>query len=65
MGVSPQQVNKRVKGSENFTIETLIRLGDVLGIDIIQVRSNQEHRTNALDTITSSLVYEPKEEDAN
>lgn len=37
MGVSPQQVNKWVKGNENFTLETLVKLGEVLGIDLIQV----------------------------
>lgn len=37
MGVSRQQVNKWVKGNENFTIETLINIGRALGTDIIQL----------------------------
>lgn len=37
MGVSAQQVNKWVKGGENFTIETLANLSDVLGIELISV----------------------------
>lgn len=30
MNVSPQQVNKWVKGNENFTLETLVKLGEIL-----------------------------------
>lgn len=37
MGVSAQQVNKWVKGNENFTIETLTNLSTVLGINLITV----------------------------
>ena len=37
MGVSRQQVNKWVKGNENFTIETLINIGRALGTDLIQL----------------------------
>lgn len=37
MGVSPQQVSKWVKGNENFTLETLSKLGDVLGIELVKV----------------------------
>ena len=38
MGVSPQQVSKWVKGRENFTIETLVNLGEVLHISLIEVK---------------------------
>ena len=37
MEVSPQQVNKWVKGNENFTLETLVLLGEVLGVELIDV----------------------------
>lgn len=47
MGVSPQQVNKWVKGNENFTIETLARLGEVLGIELIQVPNRSEIKIKA------------------
>src|ERR1035437_8178767 len=33
MGISAQQVNKWVKGSENFTFETIARLEEALNID--------------------------------
>ena len=47
MDVSPQQVNKWVKGNENFTIATLARLGEVLGIELIQVPNRSEVKINA------------------
>lgn len=37
LGVSKQQVNKWVKGSENFTIDTIAKIDAVLGIKLIQV----------------------------
>ncbi|MCS4238289.1 transcriptional regulator with XRE-family HTH domain [Myroides gitamensis] len=37
MEVSPQQVNKWVKGNENFTLDTLAKLSQVLGIELINV----------------------------
>lgn len=39
MNVSPQQVSKWVKGKENFRIETLLHLGEVLGIALFHVPS--------------------------
>jgi len=35
MGVSPQYVNKLVKGKENFTLETLVKLQSTLGIPLL------------------------------
>lgn len=46
MDVFPQQVNKWVKGNENFTIATLARLGEVLGIELIQVPHRSEVKIN-------------------
>jgi transcriptional regulator with XRE-family HTH domain len=37
MGVSPQQVNKIVKGRENLTLETIGKLEIALGISLIEV----------------------------
>lgn len=38
MDVSPQLVNKWVKGKENnFSLELLFRIGDYLGIDLIEI----------------------------
>jgi ribosome-binding protein aMBF1 (putative translation factor) len=35
MGISPQQINKIVKGQENLTLETISNLEKALGITII------------------------------
>lgn len=35
MGVSPQYINKIVKGSENFTLESLVKLQAILDIPIL------------------------------
>ena len=37
MGISPQQVNKWVKGSENFTFETIAKLEEALNIELMRV----------------------------
>jgi len=39
MDVSPQQINKIVKGQENLTLETISNLEIVLGIKIIDRKS--------------------------
>lgn len=57
MGVSAQQVNKWVKGNENFTIETLMNLGEVLGRDLIQV-SPLEEEIKIQERLTMSKDYE-------
>lgn len=36
MGISPQQINKIVKGHENLTLETIANLEKALGIFIIK-----------------------------
>lgn len=41
MGVSPQLVNKWVRGNENFTLETLANLKTVLGIELIAVKTKE------------------------
>ena len=35
MGVSPQQITKIVKGQENLTLETQIKLQNILNIPIL------------------------------
>ena len=48
MNVKPQQVNKWVKGRENFTIETLATLSEVLGFDLITVSNDQDAPSSQL-----------------
>lgn len=37
LNVSPQQVNKWVKGKENFTLETISKIENVLDIQLIKI----------------------------
>lgn len=37
LGVTPQQVNKWLKGSENFTLDTIFKLEEALGIQLITI----------------------------
>lgn len=54
MNVSPQQVNKWVKGKENFTFETIVRLEEVLEIELMTIKG-AEMKSN--ETILISLDY--------
>ncbi len=47
LGVSPQQVNKLVSGKENLTLETIVKLQEVLDICILETKK-QEDITKAL-----------------
>jgi len=42
LGVSPQQVNKLVSGKENLTLETIIKLQEVLDICILETKKQEE-----------------------
>lgn len=37
MGVSPQYINKVIKGEENLTLETIAKIEDVLGVTLIEI----------------------------
>ncbi|WP_423130155.1 helix-turn-helix domain-containing protein [Gaoshiqia sp. Z1-71] len=37
MGVTPQYINKVVKGKENLTLETISKIEEVLGIQLVEV----------------------------
>lgn len=59
MGVSPQVVNKWVKGKENnFSIELLFRIGDYLGINLIEIPSDEPIVEASSDIIISDKTYE-------
>ncbi len=42
MGISPQQVSKYVRGEENFKLETICKLEEVLGKELIRVMQSDE-----------------------
>ncbi|AFL98154.1 helix-turn-helix domain-containing protein [Ornithobacterium rhinotracheale] len=58
MGVSPQQVSKWVKGKENFTIETIATISDVLDIELIQVKPLSERKIELKNYKEMKDVYE-------
>jgi plasmid maintenance system antidote protein VapI len=58
MGVSAQQVNKWVKGKENFTIETLTTLNDVLGFNLITVSNDQDSQSLQIIQLEINDEYE-------
>ncbi|MDG5800177.1 helix-turn-helix transcriptional regulator [Marinilabiliaceae bacterium ANBcel2] len=41
MGVSPQYINKVVKGEENLTLETIAKIEDVLGVTLIEILNGE------------------------
>ncbi|MBA7572223.1 hypothetical protein ES708_13999 [subsurface metagenome] len=42
LGVSPQYINKAVKGNENLSLETITKIEGVLGISLISISSYGE-----------------------
>ena len=57
MEVSPQQVNKWVKGNENFTLDTLAKLSQILGIELINVVVKSTTSKSEEVKVTSSEDY--------
>lgn len=55
MNVSPQQINKIVKGSENLTLETITKLEQALDIQLINILKNYKNQNGNL-----SIVAEPE-----
>lgn len=43
LGVSKQQVNRWVKGRENFTIDTIAKIDAVLGLHLLNINSGDEN----------------------
>jgi DNA-binding Xre family transcriptional regulator len=48
MGVSPQFVNKIVKGSENLTLETISKLEKALKVQLIDIKGFESPSADAL-----------------
>lgn len=63
MGVSPQYINKVLKGKENLTLETISKLEAILGITLISVpigKSSMEYKNEqSMTTNLSSLRAKP------
>jgi transcriptional regulator with XRE-family HTH domain len=52
MGVSPPYINKIVKGSENFTLESLVKLQEILDIPILASYFKKKATTPNYDELT-------------
>lgn len=48
MEVSPQYVNKLVKGKENLTLETLVKLQNILGITLLVAEEQEKHHSTII-----------------
>ncbi|MFW5700131.1 MAG: helix-turn-helix transcriptional regulator [Cyclobacteriaceae bacterium] len=46
MEVSPQQVNKILKGRENLTLETISKIESILGVELVSILKSDEYITN-------------------
>ena len=44
LDVSPQQVNKILKGHENLTLETISRIEEALGMELVTIITKKEMR---------------------
>jgi transcriptional regulator with XRE-family HTH domain len=71
MGVSPQMVNKIVKGSENLTLETISKIEVALGIHLIETAETLKEKLNHYEEIFHGMsetlknivkIFEPKKE---
>ena len=49
MGVSPQYVNKILKGQENLSLETISKIEKALGISLIEIPNSQAIQTVQVD----------------
>lgn len=59
MGVSPQYVNKMLKGNEKFQIDTICKLERCLGVKLLEVpkATGLEYETEAVETETVSFEF--------
>ena len=57
MGVSPPYINKIVKGSENFTLESLVKLQEILDIPILANYLKKKGTTpNSIELIFDDVI---------
>jgi len=58
LGITKQQVNKWVKGNENFTFETISKLEDVLDFQILEICESKPKEVIILET-TICITVQP------
>jgi transcriptional regulator with XRE-family HTH domain len=59
LNVTPQQVNKWVKGGENFTIETIAKIEQVLDIVLIEIptESSKIYQDKQVFVVEQGILY--------
>ncbi len=56
MNVSPQYINKVLKGNENFTLETISKIESVLGITLIEIPSFETSQVFSINSSESKTA---------
>jgi transcriptional regulator with XRE-family HTH domain len=56
MGISPQQVNKIVRGSENLTFETIFRIQNALNIQLIELVDDKYIKTSSITDVEIAYI---------
>jgi plasmid maintenance system antidote protein VapI len=64
MNVSAQQVNKIVSGRENLTLETIVKLEDVLDISILHSTHEKKQKIEIAEYTTQPVKNERKNQDS-
>ena len=57
MSVSPQYINKMIRGKENLTLNTIVKLQEVLGIEILVTRKQNSWIKGDVSKYYSSMVF--------
>jgi ribosome-binding protein aMBF1 (putative translation factor) len=55
MGVSPPYINKIVKGSENFTLQSLVKLQEILDIPILASYFEKKQSASQVLTVVNEI----------
>lgn len=64
MNVSAQQVNKIVSGRENLTLETIVKLEDVLDISILHSTHDKKQKIEIAEYTTQHVKNQKKNQDS-
>lgn len=65
LGVSKQQVNRWVKGKENFTLDTIAKIDAVLGIQLLNIDNGNENIHNMSWVESSGKAVQARKEKNN
>jgi len=57
MGVSPQQISKILSGKENITLETICKIEEALGVELIEVPLISSKPKESEKYFTYSVTY--------